>query len=73
MLMAAQALSLVADRTRDVPLGRGSEAAFAAIRAAIPPALEGDRWYHHEIETILGLARSGRIAEAVESAVGPLE
>jgi histidine ammonia-lyase len=73
MLMAAQALSLVADRTAAVPLGRGSEAAFAAIREAIPPALDGDRWYHHEIEASLALARSGRIAAAVESAVGPLE
>jgi histidine ammonia-lyase len=73
MLMAAQALSLVADRSKDFPLGRGSRAAFDAIRAVIPPALEGDRWYHHEIEAILGLARAGQVAEAVESVVGPLE
>jgi histidine ammonia-lyase len=73
MLMAAQALSLVADRTRDHPLGTGSQAALDAIRELIQPALDGDRWYHHEIKSILELARSGRILAAVEAAVGPLE
>jgi histidine ammonia-lyase len=73
MLMAAQALSLVEDRSAAHPIGRGSKAAFEAIRSAIPPALDGDRWYHHEMEAILALARSGAIADAVESVVGPLE
>jgi histidine ammonia-lyase len=73
MLMAAQALSLVADRTADVPLGRGTQAALDAIREVIAPSLDGDRWYHHELHAILELARSGRIASAVESVVGELE
>ena len=73
MLMAAQAFSLVADRTAEVPLGRGTQAAFDAIRDVIQPSLEGDRWYHHELHAILELARSGRIAQAVESVVGELE
>ena len=57
LLMAAQALSLVADRSSGFPIGRGSQAALDAIRQSIAPALDGDRWYHHEIEAILGLAR----------------
>ena len=73
MLMAAQALSLVADRSKDYPIGKGSQAALEAIRAEISPALDGDRWYHHEMQSILELARSGRILAAVETAVGGLE
>ena len=73
MLMAAQALSLVAERSREHPIGKGSRAAFETIRAAIPAALEGDRWYHHELEVALGLIRSGAIVEAVEAAVGKLD
>lgn len=73
MLMAAQALSLVADRSKDYPIGKGSQAALEAIRAEIAPALDGDRWYHHEMQSILELARSGRILAAVETAVGGLE
>src|SRR5206468_2834932 len=73
MLMAAQALSLVAERAGDYPVGTGTKAALDAIRSAIAPALEGDRWYHHEMREILDLARSGTIMAAVEDAVGPLE
>lgn len=72
-LMAAQALSLVEPLARDYPLGTGTRAALEAIRAVIPPALDGDRWYHDEIAAALALARSGAIVEAVEAAVGPLE
>ncbi|MDQ0468924.1 HAL/PAL/TAL family ammonia-lyase [Labrys wisconsinensis] len=73
MLLAAQALSLVAERSKDHPIGRGSRAALEAIRARIEPALAGDRWYHHELAAILDLARSGTIVAAVEEAVGALE
>jgi histidine ammonia-lyase len=73
MLMAAQALSLVAERSSGHPLGRGTQAALATIRSEIPAALDGDRWYHHELQAILALARSGRIADAVEAEVGALE
>lgn len=73
LLMASQALSLVEDRTQDHPVGTGTRAALEAIRSVIAPALDGDRWYHHEIRTILDLARSGAITAAVEDAIGPLE
>jgi histidine ammonia-lyase len=73
LLMAAQALTLVEPIARDYPLGKGSQAAMDAIRAAIPPALEGDRWYATEMRQALDLVRSGAVVEAVESAVGALE
>ena len=43
---------------------------MAAIRAVIPPALEGDRWYAGEMRQALDLLRSGAVVDAVESAVG---
>lgn len=73
ILMACQALSLVAELGRDHPLGRGSQAAFDAVRAVIEPALDGDRWYATEMTAARDLVRSGAIVEAVEAAVGPLE
>jgi histidine ammonia-lyase len=73
LLMAAQALTLVDPVAKDHPLGRGSRAAMEAIRAAIPPALEGDRWYAAEMRAALDLLRSGAVVAAVESTVGALE
>ena len=73
ILMAAQALSLVADVAKEHPLGNGTRAALEAVRAIVPPALSGDRWYHAEMEQVLALVRSGAIVAAVEEAVGPLE
>ncbi|NIX78314.1 aromatic amino acid lyase, partial [Microvirga terricola] len=73
LLMAAQALTLVEPLAKDYPLGRGSQAAIGAIRAIIPPALDGDRWYATEMRQALDLVRSGAVVEAVESAIGGLE
>ncbi|WP_372426240.1 HAL/PAL/TAL family ammonia-lyase [Salinarimonas chemoclinalis] len=73
LLMAAQALSLVEPIAPDHPIGRGSRAALDAIRAVIPPALEGDRWYAAEMAQALDLVRSGAVVRAVEDAVGALE
>lgn len=73
LLMAAQALSLVEPIAKDFPLGEGTRAALGAIRAVIPPALDGDRWYAREMDQALALVRSGAVVEAVEAAVGPLE
>ncbi len=73
ILMAAQALSLVADVAKDHPIGSGSRAALEAVRKIIPPALDGDRWYGIEMQQALDLVRSGAIVEAVEAAVGALE
>lgn len=73
ILMACQALSLVADVARDHPLGTGTQAALDAVRKVIAPALSGDRWYQTEMEAALALLRSGAIVAAVEAAVGELE
>ncbi|HKH33804.1 MAG TPA: aromatic amino acid lyase, partial [Beijerinckiaceae bacterium] len=58
---------------KDHPLGKGTQAALEAIRAVVPPALEGDRWYATEMRQALDLVRSGAVVEAVEAAVGALE
>jgi histidine ammonia-lyase len=71
--MATQALSLVADLSTDHPIGRGSRAAFDALREVIQPALSGDRCYALEMQQALELVRSGRLVEAVEDSVGRLE
>jgi histidine ammonia-lyase len=73
LLMAAQALTLVDPVAKDFPLGKGSRAALEAIRAAVPPALDGDRWYATEMRQALDLLRSGAVVAAVEGAVGALE
>ncbi|HEX8664176.1 MAG TPA: aromatic amino acid ammonia-lyase [Beijerinckiaceae bacterium] len=73
LLMAAQALTLVEPLAEGFPVGRGTRAALEAIRAAIPPALDGDRWYATEMRQALDLVRSGAIVEAVEAVVGTLE
>ncbi|MBZ6077808.1 HAL/PAL/TAL family ammonia-lyase [Microvirga puerhi] len=73
LLMAAQALTLVEPVAKDYSLGKGSKAALDAIRAVIPPALDGDRWYAAEMVQALDLVRSGAVVEAVEAAVGALE
>lgn len=73
LLMAAQALSLVEPIAHEHPIGSGSRAALEAIRAVIPPALDGDRWYATEMQQALGLVRSGAVLAAVEAAIGPLE
>ncbi|WP_375455901.1 aromatic amino acid lyase, partial [uncultured Methylobacterium sp.] len=73
ILMACQALSLVADVAKDHPLGSGTQAALDAVRRVIAPALSGDRWYQTEMEAALALVRSGAVVAAVEAAVGELE
>jgi histidine ammonia-lyase len=73
LLMAAQALTLVEPLARDFPLGRGTQAALDAIRAVIPPALDGDRWYAADMAQALALVRSGTVVRAVEDAIGVLE
>jgi histidine ammonia-lyase len=73
LLMAAQALTLVEPLAGDFPVGKGTRAAIEAIRAVIPPALDGDRWYAAEMRDALALVRSGAVVDAVEAAVGALE
>jgi len=67
-LCAAQALDLFTN----LKPGEGSLAAYRAIRAAIPH-LDQDRVMNTDINTLVGLMRSGQITDAVEAAVGTLQ
>ncbi|MGL4811919.1 MAG: HAL/PAL/TAL family ammonia-lyase [Beijerinckiaceae bacterium] len=73
LLMACQALSLVAELAKDFPLGKGSQAALDCVRDLIQPAFDGDRWYAVEMNRALDLVKSGAVVRAVEAAVGALE
>jgi len=67
-LCAAQALDLFTN----LKPGEGSLAAYRTIRAAIPH-LDQDRVMNTDINTLVGLMRSGQITDAVEAAVGTLQ
>jgi len=67
-LCAAQALDLFTN----LKPGEGSLAAYRAIREAIPH-LDQDRVMNTDINTLVGLMRSGQITDAVERAVGELQ
>jgi histidine ammonia-lyase len=72
LLMAAQAISLTEPLLGQFRLGRGSSAAYEALRGRIPAALEGDRWVHADLAAALELVREGTLLEAVQREVGPL-
>jgi histidine ammonia-lyase len=71
LLLAAQAITLSEAQLppQQFALGAGSAAAYAALRAAIPAALDGDRWLHADLVAALALVRSGRLADAVAPAL----
>lgn len=73
ILMAGQALSLVADLAKDYPIGKGAQAALECLRSVIAPALAGDRWYGIEMNQALALVRSNALVDAVENVSGKLE
>lgn len=67
LMCAAQGLDL----RRPLRSSPGVEAAFAVIRTAVP-ILREDRVLHRDIAAIAALVRDGRLVNAVESAIGPL-
>jgi len=71
LLNAAQAITLSEPHLppAQFPLGIGSAAAYHVLRAAIPAALDGDRWLHADLVAALALVRSGRLADAVAPAL----
>lgn len=73
ILLAAQALSLVEPFVKGRPLGRGTQAAMAAMRAVVPPSLDGDRYFARDIEAAVRMVQSGRLLDAVTGAIGELE
>jgi len=73
MLIAAQAISLTEPILGQFAMGKGSGAAYACVREAIPAALEGDRWLHADLVAVLDLVQSQSVVRAVERAIGPLQ
>ncbi len=67
MMTAAQGIDFHAP----LKCGKGTDAAYRTIRRSIPH-LEEDRVLHDDIQTSLGLLKSGEILQHVEKAVGPL-
>ena len=72
LLMAAQALSLVEPLAEAFPLAPATRAAMAALRDTIPPALDGDRWWHADMAAALALVQAGSVLAAAEGVAGPL-
>lgn len=73
ILLAAQAISLVEPVAKGYALGRGTQAAMAALRAMVSPSLDGDRYYARDLEAAVGLVRSGQLLDGVTGAIGELE
>ncbi len=73
LLCACQALDFARTWRSPDPLnaGRGTEAAYAAVRRIVS-FVGRDRVLHHDVQAILGLIRSGVILRDVERAVGTL-
>ncbi|HJV84136.1 MAG TPA: aromatic amino acid ammonia-lyase [Noviherbaspirillum sp.] len=70
MLLAAQALSMTESLLPGFTLGQGTQAAYEEIRRQIPACLDGDRWFHNDIQTAHSFIASGSVRSAVEKKIG---
>jgi histidine ammonia-lyase len=70
LLLAAQALTMTEDLLGGFVLGKGTQAAYEAVRRQIPACLDGDRWFHNDIAVARSFVTSGSVREAVEAAIG---
>jgi histidine ammonia-lyase len=70
MLLAAQALTMTEHLLPGFRLGEGTQAAYDEIRRQIPACLEGDRWFHNDIQVAHSFVTSGSVREAVTARVG---
>ncbi|WP_157200937.1 histidine ammonia-lyase [Massilia sp. Root351] len=70
MLLAAQALTMTEDLLPGFQLGEGTQAAYEEIRKQIPACLDGDRWFHNDIQVAHSFVTSGSVREAVVSKIG---
>ena len=71
LLCAAQAYDLLTEN-RQLQAGEGTREAYRVIRSHVP-TMRRDRELYKDMETAVGLLRSGAILEAVESAVGRIK
>jgi histidine ammonia-lyase len=70
LLLAAQALTMTEDLLGGFVLGKGTQAAYEAVRRQIPACLDGDRWFHNDIAVARSFVTSGSVRQAVEAAIG---
>jgi len=70
MLLAAQALTMTESLLPGVVLGQGTQAAYDEVRRQIPACLNGDRWFHNDIQVAHSFVVSGSVRRAVEAKVG---
>ncbi|MGW8392895.1 HAL/PAL/TAL family ammonia-lyase [Pseudoduganella sp. HUAS MS19] len=70
MLLAAQALTMTEHLLPGFKLGEGTQAAYDEIRKQIPACLDGDRWFHNDIQVAHGFVTSGSVRKAVSAKVG---
>jgi histidine ammonia-lyase len=70
MLLAAQALTMTEDLLPGFQLGEGTQAAYDEIRKQIPACLDGDRWFHNDIQVAHSFVTSGTVRDAVTSKIG---
>ena len=71
-LIAAQAIDVTEDSLGEFVLGAGTRIAYRTVRAAIPAALDGDRWLHADLAVALDLVNMGSVRTAVQADVGDL-
>ena len=72
MLLAAQGLTMTAQALSGFVLGHGTQAAFDEVRRQIPACLDGDRWFHDDIEIARSFVITGSVRAAVERKIGAL-
>jgi histidine ammonia-lyase len=70
MLLAAQALTMTESLLPGFVLGQGTQAAYEQIRKEIPACLDGDRWFHQDIQAAHSFVTTGSVRNAVEKAIG---
>ncbi len=70
MLLAAQALTMTEHLLPGFKLGEGTQAAYDEIRKQIPACLDGDRWFHNDIQVAHSFVTSRSVQEAVTAKVG---
>jgi histidine ammonia-lyase len=70
LLCAAQGVDFRRRKQPELRMGRGTQAAYAAIRDQVPFLAADDVMYPH-IERVIRLLEDGRVAEAAQQALSP--
>ena len=70
MLLASQALTMTESLLPGFVLGKGTQAAYESVRSQIPACLDGDRWFHNDLEMARSFVVTGSVREAVVAKIG---